>query len=158
MKSENSVFFCWVYNSINPVFCQLVFWFYFNILNFQSILGKEKSGWWESNPRIQLGRLVFYHWTTPASSLTRLILYHRFPQIASTFLKKPEARQLFYRALRTPGYIISIYIKRCRYPSMAMHFLSSTADFFVSAFGILSFNTPLSYFAWISSCFTSSPT
>ena len=24
------------------------------------------SGWWESNPRIQLGRLVFYHWTTPA--------------------------------------------------------------------------------------------
>ena len=25
-----------------------------------------KSGWWESNPRIQLGRLVFYHWTTPA--------------------------------------------------------------------------------------------
>ena len=26
----------------------------------------KKSGWWESNPRIQLGRLVFYHWTTPA--------------------------------------------------------------------------------------------
>ena len=25
-----------------------------------------ESGWWESNPRIQLGRLVFYHWTTPA--------------------------------------------------------------------------------------------
>ena len=25
-----------------------------------------KSGWWESNPRVQLGRLVFYHWTTPA--------------------------------------------------------------------------------------------
>ena len=25
-----------------------------------------QSGWWESNPRIQLGRLVFYHWTTPA--------------------------------------------------------------------------------------------
>ena len=28
----------------------------------------QESGWWESNPRIQLGRLVFYHWTTPASS------------------------------------------------------------------------------------------
>ena len=26
----------------------------------------QESGWWESNPRIQLGRLVFYHWTTPA--------------------------------------------------------------------------------------------
>ena len=24
------------------------------------------SGWWESNPRYQLGRLEFYHWTTPA--------------------------------------------------------------------------------------------
>ena len=24
------------------------------------------SGWWESNPHIQLGRLVFYHGTTPA--------------------------------------------------------------------------------------------
>ena len=24
------------------------------------------SGWWESNPRSQLGRLKFYHWTTPA--------------------------------------------------------------------------------------------
>ena len=27
---------------------------------------QTQSGWWESNPRIQLGRLVFYHWTTPA--------------------------------------------------------------------------------------------
>ena len=24
------------------------------------------SGWWESNPRSQLGRLRFYHWTTSA--------------------------------------------------------------------------------------------
>ena len=24
------------------------------------------SGWRESNPRVQLGRLTFYHWTTPA--------------------------------------------------------------------------------------------
>ena len=29
---------------------------------------QKQSGWWESNPRIQLGRLVFYHWTTPAES------------------------------------------------------------------------------------------
>ncbi len=27
------------------------------------------SGWWESNPRYQLGRLEFYHWTTPAKFL-----------------------------------------------------------------------------------------
>ena len=27
---------------------------------------QTRSGWWESNPRIQLGRLVFYYWTTPA--------------------------------------------------------------------------------------------
>ena len=26
------------------------------------------SGWWESNPRSQLGRLKFYHWTTPAKT------------------------------------------------------------------------------------------
>ena len=32
--------------------------------HFSAIL--QRSGWWESNPRIQLGRLVFYHWTTPA--------------------------------------------------------------------------------------------
>ena len=30
---------------------------------------RAKSGWWESNPHIQLGRLVFYHWTTPAGYL-----------------------------------------------------------------------------------------
>ena len=27
------------------------------------------SGWWESNPHHQLGRLRFYHWTTPANRL-----------------------------------------------------------------------------------------
>ena len=27
---------------------------------------KRKSRRWESNPRFQLGRLMFYHWTTPA--------------------------------------------------------------------------------------------
>ena len=34
----------------------------------------HKSGWWESNPRIQLGRLVFYHWTTPAYRCSRVTL------------------------------------------------------------------------------------
>lgn len=59
---------------------------------------------------------------------------------------------------RTPGHTISLYVKRCRYPSMAIYFFSSASGFFVSSFGILSLNTPLSYFAWISSCFISSPT
>ena len=27
------------------------------------------SGWWESDPRCQLGRLEFYHWITPAKYL-----------------------------------------------------------------------------------------
>ena len=57
-----------------------------------------------------------------------------------------------------PGNFFSFYVKRCRHPSMAMYFFSSIPDSFGSAFGMLSFNTPLSYFAWISSCFTSSPT
>ena len=30
------------------------------------LLNQKWSGWWESNPRSQLGRLKFYHWTTPA--------------------------------------------------------------------------------------------
>ena len=29
------------------------------------------SGWWESDPRCQLGRLEFYHWITPASMFRR---------------------------------------------------------------------------------------
>ena len=36
-----------------------------------------KSGWWESNPRIQLGRLVFYHWTTPAQLVVCASLSHQ---------------------------------------------------------------------------------
>ena len=35
-------------------------------LSYRHMLSSQRSGWWESNPRIQLGRLVFYHWTTPA--------------------------------------------------------------------------------------------
>ena len=31
------------------------------------------SGWWESNPHNQLGRLMFYHWTTPAQSTLSII-------------------------------------------------------------------------------------
>ena len=35
-------------------------------ITFPNVCWHSESGWWESNPRIQLGRLVFYHWTTPA--------------------------------------------------------------------------------------------
>ena len=34
------------------------------------------SGWWESNSHDQLGRLGFYHWTTPASRALRLLYYN----------------------------------------------------------------------------------
>ena len=42
------------------------------------------SGWWESNPRSQLGRLKFYHWTTPAF-LNAHLYYHSFQSIASIY-------------------------------------------------------------------------
>ena len=38
-------------------------------------ISQNESGWWESNPRIQLGRLVFYHWTTPARKNIYLCLF-----------------------------------------------------------------------------------
>ena len=47
------------------------------------------SGWWESNPRIQLGRLVFYHWTTPASLdilSPRFLLVNRFDTSVQFFV------------------------------------------------------------------------
>ncbi len=49
-------------------------------------------------------------------------------------------------------------LSRMYYPSIAMSFFSSTCGFLASIFGMDSFRTPLSYFAWMSSCFTSSPT
>ena len=33
------------------------------------------SGWWESDPRSQLGRLEFYHWTTPAPIFCKQCLW-----------------------------------------------------------------------------------
>ena len=36
-------------------------------------LHSKWSRWWESNSRSQLGRLKFYHWTTPASGGERQI-------------------------------------------------------------------------------------
>ena len=35
---------------------------------------KKWSGWWESNPRDQLGRLGLYHWATPASNTYQYVL------------------------------------------------------------------------------------
>ena len=42
-----------------------VIFVFFHVQN-MLLSADNQSGWWESNPRIQLGRLVFYHWTTPA--------------------------------------------------------------------------------------------
>ena len=46
------------------------------------------SGWRESNPRNQLGRLEFYHWTTPAYMLglkAARLWYHKQWEMSSTF-------------------------------------------------------------------------
>ena len=65
----------------------------------------EWSGWWESDPRGQLGRLEFYHWTTPAfilyfgAVLQRLYIIALFKKIvksfSSLFQKKPKKFFLF---------------------------------------------------------------
>ena len=34
------------------------------------------SGWWESDPRCQLGRLEFYHWITPANYFRKQMLIY----------------------------------------------------------------------------------
>ena len=47
-------------------------------------LFKKWSGWWESNPHDQLGRLVFYHWTTPAY-LKRSNMIPCFRHFVNTF-------------------------------------------------------------------------
>ena len=60
-----------------------------SMLTDYEIQGTKISGWWESNPRIQLGRLVFYHWTTPAKSYI-------------TVLKKVTAHLIFKRAAPLP--------------------------------------------------------
>ena len=44
------------------------------------------SGWRESNPRYKLGRLLFYHWTTPAFTVIIVLIFlnnndWRFPSI-----------------------------------------------------------------------------
>ena len=41
-------------------------------LSYRHTLWQKWSGWWESNPPIQLGRLVFYQWTTPAHVTLRV--------------------------------------------------------------------------------------
>ena len=50
------------------------------------------SEWWESNPRDQLGRLGFYHWTTLAylvgSLKTALIWYHKEMDLSIAKSKK----------------------------------------------------------------------
>ena len=51
-------------------------------------LKKYWSGWWESNPRNQLGRLRFYHWTTPAHIKATLRLYQGTPVLSTLFFKK----------------------------------------------------------------------
>ena len=47
------------------------------------------SGWRESNPPVQLGKLAFYRWTTPAySCIDDTILSALFPVFAKSYLGK----------------------------------------------------------------------
>ena len=46
------------------------------------------SGWWESNPRYQLGRLKFYHWTTPAPPVNEINCSTAHMDLSTVFLKK----------------------------------------------------------------------
>ena len=47
------------------------------------------SGWRESNPPVQLGKLAFYRWTTPAySCIDNTILSALFPVLAKSYLGK----------------------------------------------------------------------
>ena len=52
-------------------------------LSYRHISPYRRSGWWESNPRIQLGRLVFYHWTTPARDYSETVGVTGFEPAAS---------------------------------------------------------------------------
>ena len=56
------------------------------------------SGWWELNPRDQLGRLGFYHWTTPACKSRSTLVYSiKDRQRCQTFLR--WFYKIFYRFL-----------------------------------------------------------
>ena len=50
--------------------------------------GAYWSEWWESNPRDQLGRLEFYHWTTLAYCLKRLYIITLKVLFVNTFFRK----------------------------------------------------------------------
>ena len=73
-----------------------------------------KSGWWESNPRYQLGRLEFYHWTTPANQYRDDTIWTCDPLVPNQVLYQAELHPdiiffLKYGApweIRTPGLLI----------------------------------------------------
>ena len=70
------------------------------------------SGWWESNPRIQLGRLVFYHWTTPAYNAMKTILESGWQD----------------SNLRPPGPKPGALAKLSHTPATRFHFIISHSD------------------------------
>jgi hypothetical protein len=45
-------------------------------LSYAGVASKGWSGRWESNPRLKLGKLGYYHYTTPATDLI-LVGFHR---------------------------------------------------------------------------------
>ena len=74
------------------------------------------SGWWESNPRSQLGKLMFCHWTTPANTLRTHMaslplhqrLYKPRPQLPCCGAQREKGPpDLFLFPLRPLNYIPS---------------------------------------------------
>ena len=69
------------------------------------------SGWWESDPRSQLGRLEFYHWTTPAFTTLKdyikiprplSIIFYVFMSLFFTFfMQRAKRKTLFIGSLRS---------------------------------------------------------
>ena len=56
------------------------------------------SGRWESNPRLNLGKVAYYHYTTPAN---HYIITYLKKNAISRLLKKyyPQARVKYFRIL-----------------------------------------------------------
>ena len=54
----------WQPTLLNVGFDSVLLFLFIKIIKLVNV--KDWSGWWESNPRYQLGKLKFCHWTTPA--------------------------------------------------------------------------------------------
>ena len=83
-----------------------------------SLTQRNWSGWWESDPRDQLGRLGFYHWTTPALRQRLYILSNdfflvkRFRPLTSNFSEKFGRSPLLFLSFNHSLQILFYFHKR----------------------------------------------